>query len=225
MKRLLKVMTCLLLLLAVGILGTYLWQRENIKSVLVGVYEDSVEIERQRYENQAGLVKEVNDYMDVPVREFTEEEKQRIDNGEISATDVYEGIFQENTGTTEDKGENAKLSDKDSIISKYMAQLYNLQNTYTARAEALISQGASYYESIKTGSGDASARAATISRYTPMVRSLESECDGKVEAVITNLKNDLNAIGADTSITETIRATYTNEKQLKLSYYANKYLD
>ena len=224
MKRLLKVLTVLFLLLAVSITGVSLWQRENIKSVLLGISEDSKEIERQRNENQTKLVEEINEYMDAPVREFTEEEKQMIESGEATVTDVYQTIFEENSTGTEINEESAPLSDKDSIVSKYMAELYGLQNTYTAKAETLISQGASYYESIKTGPQDPVARAATISHFTPLVRSLESECDAKVETILTNLTNDLIAIGADTSIVGTIRTTYANEKKLKLSYYANKYL-
>lgn len=223
MKRLLKVLTVLFLVLAIGIAGISLWQYENIKSIMVGLVENSEEIERQRNENQENLVNEINEYMDVPVRELTDEEKQQIENGEASATDVYQEIFEENI--KEPDGQSQPLSDKDSIISKYMAELYGLQNVYTAKAESLISQGASYYESIKTGPQDSAARAATITHFTPLVRSLESECDGKVETVITNLSDDLAAIGADSSIISTIRTTYANEKQLKLSYYANKYLN
>ena len=68
------------------------------------------------------------------------------------------------------------------------------------------------------------ARASTITKFTSVVRNLEKECDSKVESVIRNMTADLNAIGADTSIIQSVRATYANEKQLKLSYYANKYL-
>jgi len=86
MKRLLTVLTVLFLVLAIGVAGVSLWQRENIKSVLVGITEDAVEIERQRKENQSNLVDELNEYMDVPVRELTDEEKQQIENGETSTT-------------------------------------------------------------------------------------------------------------------------------------------
>ena len=84
MKRLLTVLTVLFFVLAIGVAGVSLWQRENIKSVLVGITEDAVEIERQRKENQSNLVDELNEYMDVPVRELTDEEKQQIENGETS---------------------------------------------------------------------------------------------------------------------------------------------
>ena len=71
---------------------------------------------------------------------------------------------------------------------------------------------------------DAEARAQTISHFTPIVRGIEKDCDAKVEVLIQNLEKELAAIGADTAVIATIRATYANEKRLKLSYYANKYL-
>ena len=36
--------------------------------------------------------------------------------------------------------------------------------------------------------------------------------------------SDFIVIGADTSVIASVRQTYSREKQLKLSYYANKYL-
>ena len=105
-----------------------------------------------------------------------------------------------------------------------MAELYGLQNEFTARAEATIRQGAGYYESLKAHPQDPVARSKTIAHFTPIVRAMESECDTKVEKVISTLKSELQKIGENTEIIASIRATYANEKQLKLSYYANKYL-
>ncbi len=113
---------------------------------------------------------------------------------------------------------------KDMLISGAMVELYALQNEFNARAEATIKDGANYYESIKAHPQDANARSQTISHFTPTVRAIEIECDTKVEAVVQKLESDLKSIGEDTSIVGTIRTTYANEKQLKLSYYTNKYL-
>jgi len=111
------------------------------------------------------------------------------------------------------------------IVNKYISQLYALETAYTAKAQGLISSGAKFYNGlVKNGQDRASARASTISQFTGPVRGAMTDCDAKVESVISELEAELKAVGADTSIVETVRKTYASEKQLKLSYYSNKYL-
>lgn len=227
MKKFLKTLSVIILILVIVLVGILLWQRKNIESILMGVSQNSEQIEQKRNENQETLVGDVNDYMDTPAREMTDEEIGQIEQGETTAAEVYQKIFEEKNKETENtipEQAVANAKDKDRIISQYMSELYRLQNEYTAKAEATIAEGASYYESIKKHPQDAAARASTITKFTSVVRNLEKECDSEVETVIKNMTADLNAIGADTSIIESVRATYANEKQLKLSYYANKYL-
>ena len=227
MKKFLKTLLVIILILVIAIVGILLWQRKNIESILMGVAQNSEQIEQKRNENQETLVGDVNDYMDTPAREMTEEEIGQIERGETTTAEVYQKIFEEKNKEAENTALEQVIpdkKDKDRIISQYMAELYRLQNEYTAKAEATIAQGASYYESIKKHPQDAAARASTITKFTSVVRNLEKECDSKVESVIKNMTADLTAIGADTSIIASVRATYANEKQLKLSYYANKYL-
>ncbi len=227
MKKVLKTLMAIILILVIVVAGLLLWQWKNIESILMGVSQNSEEIEQKRNENQETLVGDINDYMDNPAREMTEEELGQIERGETTVTEVYQKIFEEKISEAENIPTEQTVSDrkeKDSIISQYMAELYKLQNEYTARAEATIAEGAHYYESIKKHPQDATARASTITKFTSVVRNLEKECDSKVEAVIKSMTTDLTDIGADTSIVESIRATYANEKRLKLSYYSNKYL-
>ncbi len=275
LKKVLKILLIIFIVLAVIVSALTIWQWKNIQSILLGLRADSGEIQRLRDENQTKLVGDVNEFMDIPLREMTEEEKAQIESGEATVNEIYQKIFEEkieeekkkeqekapeenndkqpqNSGEEEKKpsqpekekiekdnkpaeekpakDENTKPSaepakpDKDLLISEAMVDLYALQNEFNARAEATIRQGDSYYMSIRKHPQDAEARSQTISHFTPIVRGIESECDKKVEAVVVKLENDLKSIGADTSITETIRTTYANEKQLKLSYYTNKYL-
>ena len=227
MKKFLKTLLVIILVLVISIAGILLWQWKNIESILMGVSQNSEQIEQKRNENQKSLVGDVNNYMDIPAREMTEEEIGQIERGETTAAEVYQKIFEEKNKETENTIHEQAVpnkKDKDRIISQYMSELYRLQNEYTAKAEATIAEGASYYESIKKHPQDAAARASTITKFTSVVRNLEKECDSKVESVIKNMTDDLASIGADTSIIQSVRVTYANEKQLKLSYYANKYL-
>lgn len=242
-----------LLLVAVAFLSLY---GESIKSILLGLRVSETEIKKLRNENQTKLVENVNEFMEMPLREMTEQEKLKVESGEATASEIYQQLFEEKineksgegsaqtnpdtkpqTGTQApstqgDKPQSGNSTEntagssttKDLLVSEAMVKLYSLQNEFNARAEATIKEGANYYLSLRKHPQDAEARAQTISQFTPTVRGIEGECDAKVEKVIVQLEKDLKSMGADTSICTTIRATYENEKQLKLSYYTNKYL-
>lgn len=223
MKKLIKVFLIVLIVLSVAVGAVALWQRKNIEGVLIGIRETSEEIEKRRDENQSNLVKEIDSYIETTLRELTPEEQKQIEEGTIQASEVYSKIFEEKSSQIEQSKTDNKQK-KDEIITKYMAQLYKLQSEFTSRSEATISEGARYYEKLKKTQDKASARANTITHFTPIVKAIESECDSKVNEVIKNLTNELSAIGANTDIVGTIKASYDNEKQLKLAYYSNKYL-
>lgn len=239
MKKALKIILIILLVLIVLLGSLAIWQRKNIESIMVGIKESSEEIEKRRNDNQMELIGELNSEMDTPLRELTEEEKQKVEQGEMTVVDVYAEVFAEKETQELQTKEETKppsqpetspqkqpLPTKDEIISKHMSQLYKLQSEFTARAEATISQGTDYYLVLRKEQKQdkTTARANTITHFTSNVRGVEAECDAKVDTVIKNLEKELKEIGANTDIVRTIRQTYENEKQLKLSYYANKYL-
>lgn len=239
MKKALKIIFIILLVIVVLLGSLAIWQRKNIESIMVGIKESSEEIEKRRNDNQMDLIGELNSELEMPLRELTEEEKQKVDQGEITVVDVYAEVFaekelqqsqikEESKPPSKDQPshQNKVLPTKDEIISKHMSQLYKYQSEFTAKAEATISQGTDYYLVLRKEQKQdkATARANTITHFTSAVRGVQSECDAKVKVVIENLEKELKEIGANTDIVRTISQAYENEKQLKLSYYANKYL-
>lgn len=235
MKKALKTIAIIYLVLIIIVGSLAIWQWDNVKSVYIGLKESHEQIEDRRVKNQTALVDDINKFLDEPVRELTEEEKKKIESGSAALSEVYAKIFEERealsksaqVGKTPYPDKKSKLAEnkkKDEIISKYMAQIYSLQGEFTARAEATIKQGARYYESIKAHPQDPVARAKTITHFTPVVRGLEAECDGRFNKIVAKLQKELEVAKIDTDIVGTIKETYKNEKQLKLSYYSNKYL-
>lgn len=228
MKRIFKILLVFLIVFVLCIGSLAVWQRKNIESIITGMTQSEEEITRRREKNQEELVSQVNSFLDEELREPTEEEKQKLNDGTLKLPELYSKMFEEKTLELEKKRkENENKIKKDEIVSKYMAQLYAYQNEFEARAEATISQGRQYYiDLVRVKHIDMpTARAKTITHFTPIVNGVEAECDAKVETVIANLKKELEAVGTQTDIIGTIRETYAREKQLKLSYYANKYLN
>ena len=225
MKKIFKIILVFFIVIVLCVGSLAIWQRKNIESILTGITQTEEEITKRRDKNQEELVAEVNTFLDEGLREPTEEEQQQLKDGTIKLPELYSKMFEEKTLELEKKRKDKETQlKKDEIVSKYMAQLYAYQGEFEARAEATIRDGANYYEKLKKTKDKATSRTATITHFTPIVNGVEAECDAKVETVIANLKKELEAIGAQTDIIGTIRETYAREKQLKLSYYANKYL-
>ncbi len=183
-------------------------EEKNVKSTSETSKESSEEKKKPEGNKTSGNKEVVTD------EDKDSENKKSADKGE------------KNTGAKTYNNKNTQpLATKDEIVSKYVAQLYSLQGKYTAMADATVAEGKSYYLSLRRSKTDgASARAEVIRKYTPVVRSVQSQCDAEVASLIANLENELKAIGENTDITGTIRAAYENEKQLKISYYSGQYL-
>ncbi len=235
MKKALKILLGVLIVIII-LMGTVVaWQWENIQSIMLGINENYEEIEARKKDADSLLFGSLNDFLDEGLREPTEDELKLIKEGKLTMSELYSNILAEkNNGETtydekEDKFEEPEIKEdeklsKDEIINKYIAQLYALETAFEARSEALITEAAYYYEGKKKEMSPIEARANTITTYTSKVRKVQSDCDSKVEKVIDNLKKDLKKIGEDTGIVETVKKAYADKKQLKLSYYANRYL-
>ena len=81
MKKILKILLVIILAFIIAVAGLLLWQWKNVESILMGVSQNSKQIEQKRNENQETLVDNVNDYMDTPAREMTDEEIGQIERG------------------------------------------------------------------------------------------------------------------------------------------------
>ncbi len=239
MKKAKKIVLIILLVIIIAIGATAIWQRKNIVSIMQGLTMDIEEIENKKSDNDKKLINEVNSFLDQGLRTPTEEEQKLIDEGKITYQELYTQILEETNNEKvvynqekeefevtkkEPDKDVAALSNKDEIINKHIAQLYALEVSFEARSEALIAEGKAYFEEKKKAMSGPEARASTITAFTSRVRAVQSDCDNKVNEVISQLEKELIKIKADTSIISTIRSTYENKKQLKLSYYSNKYL-
>ncbi len=240
MKKVLKTILIIFLVIFVLIAGIAIWQWKNIDSIVLGVTEDIENIENKRNEADLKLADNLNDFLDNDLREPTKEEKKQLEEGKITSYELYSSILAEkNNGSViynekEDKFDTIvpenkpavveKQSSKDEIINKYVAQLYALETAFEGRSEALISEGRAYFLEKRKTMGGIEARSSTIAAFSSRVRGVQSDCDRKVAQVLENLEKELKDINTDTAVIDTIKSAYSDKKQLKLSYYANKYI-
>ena len=112
----------------------------------------------------------------------------------------------------------------DQYVAAAVSKLYALQAQYTGSIDGAISSAHAYYREQKAATGsEMKARTGAINKLTSSVNSLEASCDAQVEAVLSELTNQLNSIGADTSVVSTIRGTYAAEKEDRRAAYIQKF--
>lgn len=147
---------------------------------------------------------------------------------EGSSANSGKGENRQSSGESSSTGTNGASSAEDKLANEstssvLIAKLYVLKASYVSKLDALESEGIAEYEN--TPNKNTSWKATMISKYSGKVAALEGECDAKFEAIVSELKTELEKNGEDTSIIKTIRSTYEKEKQIKKANYLNTYMD
>lgn len=221
----------ILCILIIGAAALLVWQRENITAVVDATKYSDEDIQQQISDSKKTVESELEQYDVKGLRDFTFEEEEAIRKGQMTVDEAVSKILSEsnveasdnqnNGSSTSDKnngstGTQSKNSDSSSIISDYAVKLYTLKATYLGEIGNLIDQAKA---DLKNGSG----AKELMSNYLSKAASLESEADSKVDALLRELKGKLEAIGADTSVVDTMKSSYESEKTLKKSYYISLY--
>lgn len=185
--------------------------KENMTEEELKIYENIVEIQKKLDPNIT--VKKDTSEIVVP------KPIEKKSNSEINVVGE-----KSQTGSSNSKPNSANKGNTvtaESIISKYVSELYMLESKYISAIEGIVASAKSEAKSKGLTKKDTSQLLSIGAKYTGNINSLEASCDAEVENVITNLTRDLNRLGADTSIISTIRTAYANEKSLKRAYYMN----
>lgn len=221
----------ILCILIIGAAALLVWQRENITAVVDATKYSDEDIQQQISDSKKTVESELEQYDVKGLRDFTFEEEEAIRKGQMTVDEAVSKILSEsnveasdnqnNGSATSDKnngstGTKSKNSDSSAIISDYAVKLYTLKATYLGEIGNLIDQAKA---DLKNGSG----AKELMSNYLSKAASLESEADSKVDALLSELKGKLEAIGADTSVVDTMKSSYESEKTLKKSYYISLY--
>ena len=211
------------------------WQRENLQAVKDSRTYSTEELTGKIAESKQDVEQAIAEY-DTPImRDFTLEEEDKIRRGEISPEEAMALIMTPAAQSSADtnSADNAQSSDQtavssqaqsqntaDSIVAKYLQQVYGLKAYYLGELGRVENEMRSVY--VNSGR-DKTAIAGIVQSYLPEVGSLESECDSRIASLLDSMRSELSAIGADTSIADKIYSAYLNEKSLKKSYYLSMY--
>lgn len=242
--KLLKILLCLLLVIVAAIAALAIWQMDNINAVITARSTSQEDIAQQISTSKANTQKEIEKY-NIPIaRDFTLEEEMEIQNGTLSVEEAVKRIMKTSSAAAEgeesaekggsngvqgtqgssagaDNGE--ELTKEQQIVAKYLKEMYTLKAYYIGELGAFERDLKSQYKSTYGTDKNAAAIAKVVQNNMGRVISLESECDKKVDGILANMKSELEAIGADTSIVTVVEDSYVNEKSLRKSYYLSLY--
>ncbi len=250
-KIALLVFLCVLIV-AAAVLG--IWQRENIFSFVNSLRYSETEITAKLDDNNKKMQKLVEDTDYIEIRGgLTEEEENALKNNEISADDAVKLVrgqttleeiktsktqeqptdgqasppVQQTTPTEPQKpAEPEKEPTKEEVmkdnVSDIIAQLYVVKSDFVNRLNGI---GAKAYEIYKANGSNKESLTSIAEGFAPEIGALESECDGKVNELLAQLKTELEKGGGDLSLVSEVKQYYYNEKSLTKSYYLNKYMN
>ncbi len=236
-----KVLTALLVvlfLLIVGVIVLYFYQKDNIDAVFNSVKYSKEDIQQQIDDSKNDVKDTLKEYNIDNLRDFTFEEEEQIRRGEITYEEALKKIMEESgvtdklTAASDDNSTNlsnensssinavtnikANSNSAQDIVAEYAVKLYGLKAYYLGQIGNLVDSAKADYKakgSVKQIARDYLGRAA----------SLESEADTAVYALLDELDGKLKSLNADTSVVETMKNAYENEKVLKKSYYLSLY--
>ena len=214
----------------IGTTALLIWQKDNITAVVEATKYSDEDIQQQISDSKKTVESELEQYDIKGLRDFTFEEEEAIRKGQMTVDDAVSKILSESNVSTDNSQNSAlassntsgnsdmqnKKSDSSSIISDYAVKLYTLKAKYLGEIGNLIDQAKA---DIKNG---ASAK-DLMSTYLSKAASLENEADSKVDGLLSELRSKLEALGADTSVVDTMKSSYESEKTLKKSYYISLY--
>ncbi len=214
----------------------------NIKALYMAYTNDSEKLMEKEKELDDKRAEDIKNYVSVEIRDFTEDELKQIESGEKTKTQIVAQIIAENVANEENATENTaqqvpgeqngevanpepkpqdtskpKTETADAIVARHIANLYTIQGEFEARVNSLAGSVKNWTHAYVKSQGVTwkDAKLAAVQHFTGSASAIETDCYARVDAEIAALKKDLEAIGADLSIVETVRKSAYNEMEIK----------
>ena len=234
---LLIVIAIMLLLLA----GFVYSQHQNIKAIYGAATSSAGEIKQQQENNEQRTRDILSGLTDMDIRELPEDMRLKLKNGEISEEEALNIILgaenpassKENNSSESDnvkndtnsKDVNDSLNTSTSVGRKeeIIAKIYLLRAEYLNKIDALIASGKATISSIPKEEFTLSKKMSVLNMYKSKGSALESDCDSRMEGLLSELRDELENLGESTDVVSDIRTVYNEQKHLKKEELLNTY--
>ena len=214
-----KVVLTIIITLVVAVLGVGIWQYENIM-VLVKTATTSSENIAKEIDNSKKIFDEkVRQQYPSIISDLTAEEEKKLMKGELSVEEAVSILTQKYKEKPKQVVANASRAEIDKLVGEKAIELYSLKAYYLGQLGQLEATVKSDYLSLPKEKKNLIGKQELVTKYMGTALGLLNQCDARVEEMLAELKTDIEKLNGDTSIIETIREAYKNEKNLKKAYY------
>lgn len=233
--------------IALGVVGvlilagavTVAWQWNNVKAAAYMLTMDKATLDTKLEENRQTLSSAMQQYQ-IPEYTFSQEEIAQLTDGTLSAEEAAARLLEEeqqsdapeaqpgtepaatqsSTQPTPAPTASGGSTAEEEEIRQLIATMYVLQATYVGKLEAIVQDAIDEYTA---GEHTEENRTKVVYSKYEELTALEQECDSKVAAVVSRLRELLKATGQDDSLAKEVENTYQEEKSLKKAYYIREF--
>lgn len=238
------------LLICIVAAGFFVYKNHNSIMAVYYMYTNKLgDLEQNKLQTDEKALEAIKDYGIETVRPLSDEEAERLNAGELTeeeAVDLILGRGEETESTeTEETGasaententapstsptpaESEEISAKKEEIAQLIAQMYVLKAKFSDDLKAIedwVNSEYRFYCDEYGGSENIpySVKAKVGKLAYSKALALETECDNKVNGILSRLTTLLQETGQSTNIVSEIKAAYDNEKMLAKSYYMDQ---
>jgi len=208
MKKVFKTVLILLLALILLFAAVSVWQWDNVKVIFTAINHTQEEIDALVKESESKTDRILSKLSESELNNLSDEDKAKLISGEITEDEALAIIRGSN--------DNSKVDD---IISR----MYVLRSEYLGALSSLEAEARGAGKSIPKKQRTISKKLELMETYTGRAAALESQCNAKMESLISELEAELKRTGGDMSLISEVRSAYEAEKAAKKSQLLGKY--
>lgn len=223
--RVITIVLILAIVFLAGIGALVYFQMNNLEALRLSRYSQE-ERESLLQQNEQAIIEALPVE---PITPLTEEQEKMLQRGEITEDEALQMMMGTLVGNGSKPTEKPVTSvpstpkEENQKLQELLARVYLLRSSFAGRLDGLIGQAKSEYFAQKKANGKAD-KISIGSKYIGKGLALEKECDGQMEALLAEIKAELERTGGDTSVVSQIRSSYSSEKSAKKAGLLNQYL-
>lgn len=211
MKKGTKIALAVVGVLLVAGAAAAVWQWNNLSALWYGMTLDQSTLHERLEANQAALNEAMERYQ-ISEYTFTDEESAQLADGTMTAQQAAQKLLEQDAAPSE--------SAEEQEIRELIATMYVLRARYVERLEAVVQSAIDEYTA---GAHTDENRTDVVYRRLDELIEMEKECDAEVAAVVSRLRELLEATGQDDTLARQVEEAYREEKSLKKAYYLNEF--